>query len=138
LNALVAADSVLVPVQCEYLALEGLARLMATLERVRSRSNPELRVFGLVMTMWDARTSLSHQVTEEVRKHYPQLTFHTVIPRNVRLSEAPSFGVSILEYDPQSRGAEAYRALAVEVASRASLLELPSGMGSRADGVDPW
>jgi chromosome partitioning protein len=117
-NALVAADAVLIPVQCEYLALEGLARLMSTIERVRSQSNPQLRIFGLVMTMYDVRTSLSQQVAEEVRRHYPSLTFDTVIPRNVRLSEAPSFAQPILQYDPYSRGAEAYQALAVEVASR--------------------
>lgn len=118
INALVAADAVLVPVQCEYLALEGLARLLSTIERVRAQSNPTLRIFGLVMTMYDGRTSLSHQVAEEVRRHYPTLTFQTVIPRNVRLSEAPSFGMSILDYDPASRGAEAYQQLALEVAAR--------------------
>ncbi len=118
LNALVAADAVIVPVQCEYLALEGLARLMATLQRVRDQSNPRLRVFGLLMTMYDGRTLLAQQVQDEVRRHYPTLTFDTVIPRSVRLSEAPSFGASILDYDPHSRGAEAYGALAVEVASR--------------------
>lgn len=118
LNALVAADAVIVPVQCEYLALEGLARLMSTLQRVRDQSNPRLRVFGLLMTMYDGRTLLAQQVAEDVRKHYPTLTFDTVIPRSVRLSEAPSFGASILDYDPHSRGAEAYGALAVEVASR--------------------
>jgi chromosome partitioning protein len=108
-----------IPVQCEYLALEGLARLMTTLERIRAESNPRLRIFGLIMTMYDGRTILSQQVTEEVRRHYPSLTFDTVIPRNVRLSEAPSFGKSILDYDPLSRGAQAYQALAMEVASRA-------------------
>lgn len=118
LNALIAADAVLVPVQCEYLALEGLARLLNTVERVRSQSNPRLQIFGLLMTMYDGRTSLSQQVAEEVRRHYPSLTFETVIPRNVRLSEAPSFGQSILDYDPLSRGAAAYQALAMEVVSR--------------------
>lgn len=118
LNALIAADAVLVPVQCEYLALEGLARLLNTVERVRSQSNPRLQIFGLLMTMYDGRTSLSQQVAEEVRRHYPSLTFETVIPRNVRLSEAPSFGQSILDYDPLSRGAVAYQALAMEVVSR--------------------
>jgi chromosome partitioning protein len=117
-NALVAADAVLVPVQCEYLALEGLTRLLDTIERIRAQSNPRLRIFGLVMTMYDGRTSLSHQVAEEVKRHYPTLTFETLIPRNVRLSEAPSFGQSILDYDPTSRGAEAYQALAMEVAAR--------------------
>lgn len=120
LNALVASDAVIVPVQCEYLALEGLARLMTTLERVRQQSNTHLRIFGLVMTMYDSRTSLSQQVTDEVRRHYPSLIFSTVIPRNVRLSEAPSFGEPILQYDPRSRGAEAYGAFAMEVASRAA------------------
>jgi chromosome partitioning protein len=95
---------------------------MNTLERVRTQSNPDLRIFGLVMTMFDSRTSLSHQVAEEVRRHYPRLTFHTVIPRNVRLSEAPSFGQPISSYDPYSKGAEAYQALAMEVASRVPAL----------------
>lgn len=122
-NALVAAQAVLVPVQCEYLALEGLARLMSTLDRIRAGANPSLQVFGLVMTMYDARTVLSAQVAEEVRRHYPALTFDTVIPRNVRLSEAPGFGRSILDYDPYSRGAEAYQALAMEVASRVPRLQ---------------
>lgn len=117
-NALVAADTVLVPVQCEYLALEGLARLMSTVDRVRTQANPGLRILGLVMTMYDSRTMLSQQVTEEVRRHYPGLTFETVIPRNVRLAEAPSFGQSILSYDPSSRGAAAYLALAMEVEER--------------------
>jgi chromosome partitioning protein len=119
---LVAADAVIVPVQCEYLALEGLARLINTLERVRRQSNPRLQIFGLLMTMYDSRTSLSQQVTAEVRDHYPNLIFDTVIPRSVRLSEAPSFGEPILSYDPHSRGAEAYAQLAVEVASRAGNL----------------
>lgn len=119
-NALVAADAVIVPVQCEYLALEGLARLISTLERVRQQSNPRLQIFGLLMTMYDSRTSLSQQVTAEVKDHYPNLIFDTVIPRSVRLSEAPSFGKPILSYDPHSRGAEAYAQLAVEVASRAA------------------
>jgi chromosome partitioning protein len=118
LNALVAADAVLVPVQCEYLALEGLARLMSTVERVRAQANPGLSILGLLLTMYDGRTMLSHQVADEVRRHYPSLTFETMIPRNVRLSEAPSFGRSTLAYDPTSRGAQAYRALAREVVSR--------------------
>jgi chromosome partitioning protein len=118
-NALVAADAVLVPVQCEYLALEGLARLTTTLERVRTQSNRELRLFGLLLTMFDARTSLSRQVVEEVRGHYPTLTFDVVIPRSVRLSEAPGFGQSILEYDPTCRGATAYQELSLEVVARA-------------------
>lgn len=126
LNALVAADAVLVPVQCDYLALEGLARLMTTLEKVRARSNPRLRIFGLLLTMYDGRTTLSQQVAQEVRRHYPRLTFNTVIPRSIRLGEAPSFGKSILEYDPLSRGAGAYQALAMEVASRTAEFQAPT------------
>ncbi len=117
-NALVAADAVIVPVQCEYLALEGVGRLMDTVARIRSHLNPALRIFGLLMTMYDRRTSLSDQVTAEVRRHYPELTFQTVIPRNIRLSEAPGFGQSIAEYDPGSSGARAYCSLAREVAAR--------------------
>ncbi len=113
-NALTAAGDVIVPVQCEYLALEGLGQLARTLELVRRQLNPTLRLRGLVMTMFDARTNLAGQVVDEVRRHFPQ-TFHTVIPRSVRLSEAPSHGRSILDYDPSSRGALAYRALAGEL-----------------------
>ena len=117
-NALVAAQSVIVPVQCEYLALEGVGRLMDTISRIRSNLNPELRIFGLLMTMYDRRTALSDQVAAEVRRHYPDLIFQTVIPRNVRLGEAPSFGQSIVEYDGSSTGAKAYSSLAREVAAR--------------------
>jgi chromosome partitioning protein len=117
-NALVAANAVIVPVQCEYLALEGVGRLVDTISRIRSNLNPELRIFGLLMTMYDRRTSLSEQVAQEVRRHYPDLTFRTMIPRNVRLSEAPSFGQTIGEYDPHSIGAQAYSSLAQEVSLR--------------------
>jgi chromosome partitioning protein len=117
-NALAASDSVLVPVQCEYLALEGLGQLMHTVELVRDSLNPRLSLLGVLLTMHDGRTNLSSQVVEEVRSHFSGLTFETVIPRNVRLTEAPSFGKTILEYDPTSRGALAYSALAQEVASR--------------------
>jgi chromosome partitioning protein len=113
-NALTAADEVIVPVQCEYLALEGLGHLARTLELVRQRLNPALRLRGLVMTMFDARTNLAQEVVAEVRRHFAQ-TYQTVIPRSVRLSEAPSHGRSILDYDPSSPGARAYRALADEV-----------------------
>ncbi|MFN8535746.1 MAG: ParA family protein [Dehalococcoidia bacterium] len=116
-NALVSADGVLVPVQCEYLALEGLAQLMRTVELVRSRANPSLRVAGLVLTMYDSRTNLSQQVADEVRSHFPA-TFEAFIPRTIRLGEAPSFGQTILEYDPASRGAAAYNALAAELVAR--------------------
>jgi chromosome partitioning protein len=113
INALTAADEVIVPVQCEYLALEGLGHLARTLELVRRQLNPRLRLRGLLMTMYDARTNLAAQVVDEVRRHFPQ-TFQTVIPRSVRLSEAPSHGRSILAYDPSSRGARAYSDLATE------------------------
>jgi chromosome partitioning protein len=113
-NALTAADEVIVPVQCEYLALEGLSHLARTLELVRQRLNPTLRLRGLVMTMFDARTNLAQEVVAEVRRHFSQ-TYRTVIPRSVRLSEAPSHGRSILDYDPSSPGARAYRSLADEV-----------------------
>jgi len=124
-NALTAAGSVLVPVQCEYLALEGLSHLMSTIELIRTALNPQLAILGLVMTMFDARTNLAQQVVDEVRAHFP-MAFDTVIPRSVRLSEAPSHGRSILTYDPLSRGAQSYRELAEEVARR---LPQPVGGG---------
>ncbi|MCL4371497.1 MAG: AAA family ATPase, partial [Chloroflexi bacterium] len=103
-NALTAADAVLVPVQCEYLALEGLAQLMHTIDMVRDSINPHLAVLGVLLTMYDGRTNLSSQVVEEVIRHFPDLVFETVIPRNIRLTEAPSYGKTILEYDPISKG----------------------------------
>ena len=116
-NALTAAGQVIIPVQCEYLALEGLGHLAGTLERVRRGLNPALRLKGLVMTMFDPRTTLAHQVVAEVRRHFPQ-AFQTVIPRSVRLSEAPSHGLSIAAYAPASSGATAYADLADELLSR--------------------
>jgi chromosome partitioning protein len=121
LNALVAADLLLAPVQCEYLALEGLAQLMETIELVRATLNPRLELLGMLMTMYDPRTRLSAQVVDEVRRHFPQRTFETVIPRSVRLSEAPSFGKPVLEYEPTSRGAVAYADLAQELIRRGLL-----------------
>lgn len=118
LNALCAADSVLIPLQCEYLALEGLAQLKATLERVRESLNPGLRIIGVVMTMYDGRTNLAQQVVDEVQRHFPRLIFRTLIPRSVRLSEAPSHGKLIGEYDPLSRSAQAYGLLAEELLQR--------------------
>jgi chromosome partitioning protein len=118
LNALVAADAVLVPVQCEYLALEGLGQLMDTLDLVRERLNPRLELLGVLMTMHDPRTNLSAQVVDEVRRHFPAATFQAVVPRSVRLSEAPSFGQPIGVYAPHSRGAQAYAALGDEVRAR--------------------
>jgi len=117
-NALVAARSgVIIPVQCEYLALEGLSQLMRTLDMVRRSLNPHLRLRGLVMTMFDPRTHLSRQVVEEVQRHFGSRVFRTIIPRNVRLSEAPSHGLPILNYAPRSPGDLAYRALAWELLS---------------------
>ena len=117
-NALAAADAVLVPVQCEYLALEGLGQVVESIERVRQHLNPRLKLAGLLLTMADGRTNLSLQVEAEVRRHFPELTFHSVIPRSVRLGEAPSHGQSVLRYDPASRGAVAYAALADELMGR--------------------
>jgi chromosome partitioning protein len=131
-NALTAADEVIVPVQCEYLALEGLGQLARTLELVRRRLNPALRLRGLVLTMYDARTNLAAEVVEEVRRHFPQ-TFRTVIPRSVRLSEAPSHGLPIRAYAPTSPGARAYAALADELLAqedtRAGGTEARGGLG---------
>lgn len=116
INALTAtSDGVIIPVQCEYLALEGLSELLRTIQLVRDNLNPQLTVRGLLLTMFDSRTNLSHQVEQEVRDHFGDRVFTTVIPRNVRLGEAPSYGQSILTYDPHSQGALAYKALAEEV-----------------------
>jgi chromosome partitioning protein len=118
-NALSAADGVLIPIQCEYLALEGLTQLKDTIDLVVQALNPKLVIFGILMTMYDGRTNLAMQVVEEVKKYFPQQIFNTVVPRSVRLSEAPSYGQSIYEYDPASRGAQAYKSLTKEVAERA-------------------
>lgn len=118
LNALAAADFVLIPVQCEFYALEGLAQLMQTVDMVRDNLNSRLQLLGLLMTMYDGRTNLSIQVTEEVKKYFSGKVFHTIIPRNVRLGEAPSHGEPITIYDPHSRGAEVYTKLAKEVIRR--------------------
>lgn len=115
LNALCAAERILIPVQCEYYALEGLRDLMSTLRAVKRRMNPTLDIFGVLLTMFDGRTNLSAQVAEEVRRFFPGKVFTSVIPRNVRLSEAPSHGLPVLNYDKFSRGAEAYRNLAAEI-----------------------
>ncbi len=118
-NALsAAADGVMVPIQCEYLALEGLGRLWHTVQMVRENLNPQLFITGMILTMYDPRTNLSDQVVGEVRNHFPDQTFRTVIPRSVRLSEAPSYGKTILQYAPQSAGARAYAALAAELLDR--------------------
>ena len=117
-NALTAADGVIVPVQAEYLALEGLSQLMTTVTLVREQLNDDLEIAGLLMTMYDGRTNLSADVANEVRKHFPNQVFNTHIPRNVRLSEAPSHGSTIFELDPRSSGAEAYANLSKEVIER--------------------
>lgn len=114
-NALCAADQVLIPVQCEYYALEGLADLLYTLRAMKKRLKPSIDIYGLVLTMYDGRTNFSAQVAEEVRRHFPGKVFASVIPRNVRLSEAPSHGVPVFDYDRFSRGATAYQALADEI-----------------------
>ena len=117
-NALVAADSVLVPMQCEYYALEGLNSLLGTINKVKAALRPALELEGLVLTMFDSRNRLSHEISDEVRKHFPEKVFRSVIPRSVRLSESPSHGLSVLEYEPKSSGAESYRALAAEIIER--------------------
>ncbi len=121
LNALVAADSVLIPLHCEYFALEGLAELVGTMRRVRAAFNPGLDVEGVLLTMYDERTNLGQQVAREVRGYFGDKVFNTIIPRNVRLSEAPSHGIPGIIYDPRSRGATAYVALANEILSRGGI-----------------
>jgi chromosome partitioning protein len=117
-NALAAADSVLVPIQTEYFALEGLTELLETIERVRNSFNPLLAIEGIVLTMFDERTNLARQVVEDIRSHLGEKVFETVIPRNIRLGEAPSFGKPVLSYDIKSKGAEAYLALGREFLNR--------------------
>lgn len=117
-NALVAADGLIIPIQCEYLALEGLTQLLDTVRIVKNKLNPSLYIAGVVLTMFDPRTRLASEIVREVRSHFPVEAFQTVIHRNVRLSEAPSFGLAILDYDANSPGALAYRALAEEVIAR--------------------
>jgi chromosome partitioning protein len=114
-NSLTASDTILVPIQCEYYALEGLSQLMNTVKLVQKHLNPALDVEGVVLTMFDARTNLSMQVVDEVKKHFRNKVYRTVIPRNVRLSEAPSFGLPVILYDPKSKGSECYMDLAEEV-----------------------
>jgi chromosome partitioning protein len=117
-NALVAADRVLVPVQAEYLALEGLAQFLETLSLIQRELNPRLEVAGMLLTMYDGRTRLAHDVEAELRRHFPGLVLQTVIPRNVRISEAPSYGRPVIHHDPHCAGSDAYFELAKEVASR--------------------
>lgn len=114
-NALAAADAILIPVQCEYYALEGLSDLMSTLRMIKRRIHPTLDIFGVVLTMFDGRTNFSTQVSQEVRRHFPGKVFATVVPRNIRLAEAPSHGIPVTAYDRSSRGAQSYRELAGEI-----------------------
>ncbi len=118
INALVAADEVIIPIQCEYYALEGLSQLLESIRLIQRQLNPSLKVGGVLLTMHDARTNLAVQVADEVRRHFPREVFATVIPRSIRLAEAPSFGQPVVTYDPTSKGAEAYRSLAEEVRGR--------------------
>lgn len=118
LNGLCAADGILVPVQCEYYALEGLSDLMSTLRTVKRRLNPNLEIFGVALTMFDGRTNFSTQVAQEVRRHFPGKVFAMVIPRNIRLAEAPSHGVPVTAYDKHSRGAKAYKSMAEEIKNK--------------------
>ena len=121
INSMTTANSILVPIQCEYYALEGLSQLIHTVNLVKERLNPYLEMEGVVFTMYDSRTNLSAQVVENVKQHFKQKVFDTVIPRNIRLAEAPSFGMPICMYDPKSAGAEAYRNLADEIINRKDL-----------------
>jgi chromosome partitioning protein len=134
-NALTAADGVLVPIQCEYYALEGLSQLLSTIELVRDHLNPRLRLAGVLLTMYDGRTTLSADVAAEVRSHLGRRVFETVVPRSVRLAEAPSYGRPIARYSPESRGAQAYQALAHEVLarSRAAAQGVRAGQPMMAD-----
>ena len=118
LNGLCAADGILVPVQCEYYALEGLSDLMSTLRMVKRKMNPRLEIFGVVLTMFDGRTNFSTQVAQEVRRHFPGKVLSAVVPRNVRLAEAPSHGIPATHYDRSSRGAKAYKEMAEEIKAK--------------------
>ena len=123
-NALTAADGVILPLQCEYFALEGMSQLLKTIQLVQSRLNPSVKLFGVVLTMYDPRTKLAAEVVQEISDHFGSERFQQIIPRNVRLAEAPSYGVSILQHDPRSPGALAYKALAEEVIARAEQAEV--------------
>lgn len=134
-NALAAAGDVVIPIQCEYLALEGLMQLINTIDLIKRRLNPTLNLLGVVMTMFDARTRLSSQVARDVQRFFPSRTFQSVIPRAVRLAEAPSYGQSIFEYDPSSRAAQAYGCLGDELAARLGLVVPGNGTGKHGAGM---
>ena len=137
LNALVAASAVLVPMQCEYYALEGLSSLLATIRRVKTALNGELELMGVVLTMFDPRNRLSHEISLEVNKHFPDRVFQSVIPRNVRISESPSHGLAVIEYDPKSVGAEAYRLLALELLERVGVARARMRPAAADDAAAP-
>ena len=117
INSLTAVDSVLIPIQCEFYALEGVSQLMSTIDIVKRNMNPELKIQGVILSMFDGRTNLSVQVVEEVKKYFREKVYTTVIPRNVRLAEAPSYGMPVIQYDPKSSGAIAYMEFADEFLS---------------------
>jgi chromosome partitioning protein len=121
INALTAADSVIIPVQCEYFALEGLGKLLNTIKIIQTRLNPKLEIEGILLTLYDSRTSLGNQVVEEVRTHFSKMTFNTIIPRNVKLSESPSFGLPAIVHDAESKGAISYLNLAHEILDKNGL-----------------
>lgn len=123
INALTAADSVIIPVQCEYFALEGLGKLLNTIRIIQNRLNTDLEIEGILLTMYDVRVRLSNQVVEEVRKHFSNLVFNTIVPRNIKLSEAPSFGIPALIHDADSKGAISYLNLANEISHKNALIE---------------
>ena len=131
LNALIASDAVLVPIQCEFFALEGISQLMETIDRIKEAFNPKLRVEGVLLTMYDDRTNLTRQVESDLREFFAEEVFKTVIPRSIRLAEAPSFGKPILAYDPRSRGAEAYIQLAKEILANAKRARSESQKSAR-------
>lgn len=120
-NALTAADSVIVPIQCEYFALEGLGKLLSTIKIIQKRLNTELQIEGMLLTMYDLRVKLANQVVEEVKQHFPDMVFETIIPRNVKLSESPSFGLPVISYDAESKGAISYLNLAKEIIQKNGL-----------------
>lgn len=123
INALTAADSVIIPVQCEYFALEGLGKLLNTIKIIQTRLNPNLEIEGILLTLYDSRTSLGNQVVEEVRTHFQKMTFKTIIPRNVKLSESPSFGLPVIVHDAESKGAISYLNLAHEILDKNTVLK---------------
>ena len=133
INGLVASDSAMIPMQCEYYALEGLSALINTISRITASLNPDLEVEGIVRTMYDPRNSLTKDVSDQLANHFGEKLYRTVIPRNVRLAEAPSYGLPVLYYDKQSRGARAYLALASELARRYEGIDNANGVGTRDD-----